>query len=150
MIRGSLTRCALCIMLSEREIVWEWHLIKESFRSIFRFDFWSWRLSMQGGERFGRRWAFARLLTKLVSCQSKQAAPSPSRSFSTYFQLICWNLNFFLFFHHVNGKPISRPDFKSMYCSRLQYQLPYFPDYESHFFFIVGLVPRLIYQKTYN
>lgn len=46
MIHGAvngLTCYAFCIMLSEREILQDWHLIKGSFQSIFWFGVWIWR-----------------------------------------------------------------------------------------------------------
>lgn len=39
----SLTCHVFCIMLPEMEILWDWHLIKGSFQSIFWSGVWNWR-----------------------------------------------------------------------------------------------------------
>lgn len=108
-----------------------------------------WLLNLKvidmGLRKMWERWALARLLTKLVSCQSKPAKqiynimqPVHARSAAGNFSLLLLRCTFFPreliseyttdwlepeLFPMWDGKPISRSNSKSLYCMRLQYLL---------------------------
>lgn len=146
---NSLTCYAFCIMLSEGEILWDWHLIKGSFQSIFWSGVWNWRSLIwvcercRSGEHLQGCWqswsAVSQSQQKQIynimqSVDGKRAAVLPQATFTLspshfaqmYFlssgnwlvniQLIGWSL-------HVNSKPISRSNFKSIYRMTQQYLL---------------------------
>lgn len=143
-------RTAWPVMLSEREILWDWHLIKGSFQSIFWSAVWNWRSLIcvcekcRSGELLQGCWqswsAVSHSQQKQIYSimQSEdgngaavlpQATFSPSPSLALLIFTLCpqgsdyWIYSWLVgawTFPHVKGKPISWSNFKSMYRMRLQ------------------------------
>lgn len=130
---NSLTCHAFCIMLSEREILWNWHLIKGSFQSIFWSVVWYWRSLIWACERCKggdcsqgcwQSWSAASKNRSITLCNQRMA----SEWLHCLGQLsLRLHLTLLEMFFHPSGNWLAnirlidrRPNFKSMSCMRPQ------------------------------